>query len=215
MPKLPTTKDGKPLAADAVLQRDLLNVLKKANDGRPLTNAERELIRAAGRESELDAAMVATESSIPQHGNDKTFRAEVMKATGCEIRAAYKWISKLRAEFWSKSRGWRIRDALAVIEVRRELNGGAGGPASNDIRMEKIRLECDILRDRRDRDRGEYVSKDDHRARIMAASQALRNAHLTWEQTVAAEMGSLVAKHKLEEARRRAYAAIQAELTPE
>jgi hypothetical protein len=206
MPKIPTTPDGKTLTSEQILQRDLMNILRKVSDGKPLTNAERDLIKSAGYE---DEAAVANTSDIPKHTkSDKAFRLIVEREANCSERKAYAWIKKLRDRHWNKSQGWRVADALQEIEDRQART--TGGP-DRDLKREKLALECDILRDRRDRDRGDYISKEDSRARMLEVVNACRRTIDNWIKTTAAEIGDPAFKKRLEDAQRKAYAATEAE----
>ncbi len=204
-PKLPTKKDGSTFTADELLQRDLVNVMKKVAAGKVLTRAEREMIQAAGLETGPENTPT---SDLPKRANDKNMRLIIEREFAISERKAYVWLKKLRDQYWSKSGGWRVADM--VDEIQKRKDAATAGP-DRDLRREKLALECDILRDRRDRDRGDYIPKDEHRQRVMAIINACRHTVDNWIKTTAAQIGDPAIKRKLEDAQRKAYAATEAE----
>jgi hypothetical protein len=200
--KLPTKTDGTQLTADELLQKDFVNVLKKMQAGKPLTKGERELIIAAGYTDTTDGR-----KELPKRANDKNMRIIIESEFGVSERKAYTWLTKLRDRYWSKSGLWRVADAVAEIEKRRDA--ATAGP-DRDLKREKLLLECDILRDRRDRDRGDHIPLDQFRSELNAIAQAFRWSVDIWVKTTAAEIGNPDVKRKLEDARRKAYKAILA-----
>jgi len=208
--KLPSKADGTPLTADDVLQRDLRNVLRKVAAGKVLTRAERELVQSAGCDGGGDHAEAgaAEREALPKRANDKNMRAIIEREFNVAERKAYLWLQKLRERYWSKTGNWRVADVIAEIEKRKDA--ATAGP-DRDLRREKLALECDILRDRRDRERGEYVPTGEHRERVLSIVRAFRDAVDVWVKTTAAECGDPVVKRRLEDARRKAFGAIAAE----
>jgi len=205
--KLPRKPDGTAITAEELLQKDLVNVLKKMQSGKPLNPSERKLIMAAGygADTQSDSDKKAT---LPKRAKDKTFRLIIEKEFDLSERKAYSWLNKLREKYWTKSGQWRVADAIDEIETRRQ--SALRGPET-DVKREKLKLECDILRDRRDRDRSMYISVDDHRARIQAIVNTCKRTIQIWVSTTAAEIGTPEIKAKLEQAQRKAFAAAEAE----
>ncbi len=206
--KLPTRSDGRPLTADELLQTDLKNIVRKISAGKVLTRAEREMIQAAGIETGSTDTPTDTHGPLPKRANDKNMRLLIEREFAVSERKAYAWLKKLRDQYWSKTGNWRVADVVGEIQKRKDA--ATAGP-DRDLRREKMALECDILRDRRDRDRGDYIPKTEHRERVMAIVNACRQTVDNWIKTTAAQIGDPVIKGKLEDARRKAYAATEAE----
>ena len=205
MPKLPKRPDGSALTADELLQIDLKNILKKLTAGKPLTAGERKIIEAAGYETE--AAIATPDRNLPKRANDKNMRLIIERETNISDRKAYGWLRKLRDQYYAKSTGWRVKEALEEIEARQNKSRGP----DVDLRREKLSLECDILRHRRDLERGDLVEKKEYEDAIRAVFQAAIYTIDIAIKTMAAEAGDVGTKRKLEDARRRAYGAVQAE----
>jgi len=97
-----------------------------------------------------------------------------------------------------------------------EESGGAGGGDSlmeQKLReqIRKLTADADTAEFRLAQLRGEHVALSEHRERVSAVARAFRQAVDIWIATTAAEVGRADIKAKLEDGRRKAYAAIETE----
>jgi hypothetical protein len=187
MSYLPRKIDGTPLTADEILKMDVKNILKKMTAGKPLSASEREVIRAAGYNNDSGAANdteAKPDRKLPKHANDKNMRGIIERECNCSERKAYSWLTKLREKYWSKSLGWRVEDVVNEIETRQRK--AVSGP-DQDLKREKLKLECDILRDRRDRERGELMARREVEDAFTELMEGVRGGLENWVQQIAAE----------------------------
>ncbi len=77
--------------------------------------------------------------------------------------------------------------------------------------VRKLTADADTAEHHLARLRGEVIPETEHRERVMAIVQACRQTIDSWIKTTAAEVGNSEIKRKLEDARRKAYAATEAE----
>lgn len=183
---LPRKPDGTAVTADELLQLDLKNILKKMSAGKPLSGGEREVIRAAGYDSGLPDSdtEVKPDRTLPKTANDKNMRLLIERECNISERKAYAWLKKLRDKFWSKSGNWRAADVLDEIQQRQRV--ATSGP-DQDLKREKLKLECDILRDRRDRERGEFMARRLVEDSFTELMEGVRGGLENWVQQIAAE----------------------------
>ncbi len=115
-------------------------------------------------------------------------------------------------------------DAAKVFEAARagammDKNAlSQSGGAAEGLQRQKVEQQIRLLTAQASRAafelsrlRGRHVSMEEHRAEVLTICQWCRRTIDVWVKTTAAEFGDVTTKRKLEDAQRKAFAAIQSE----
>lgn len=201
-----TKRDGTPVTADDILDADLRNTLKKVGTGKPLSKAERALVEAHLPSS----SDLKTKNTV---STDKAMREMIRDRFGISERKTFDWIKRLKPVH-KHGRKWDATGALDEIAERRQRNKN-GSAENNDLKREKLSLECDILRQRRDRDRGELVPREDVQDTLTELLEGVRNGLENWCQRISAERRDVQLSDWAEQQAQKAVAMVREALVHE
>ena len=143
----------KPEDADAVLKRDIANILKKQKKGKPLNATERRIIAKYAN----------------THSQEQMSMEEIAAALGCTRQTLY----DLRKQYPEKCPTGVSAKYLANWETAVRTLKGAGKTTAEDnetkagLQVKKLRIEVELMELKLNKDKGLLISSDDYSASVI------------------------------------------------